>query len=154
MKNHASLFGVGLGLLLLLPALAQLAPPELEATREPDGRLRLRPASAASLTLEETDSLTPPVQWRAATGTADPATTPPSFLVQPTVQTRFFRALPAPAPTALTRIGSTSPAAGETGVSVKRETIFRFTAPLAAGVLLSRGNRAHLDTVCINRRSL
>ncbi|MHB9009100.1 MAG: Ig-like domain-containing domain, partial [Limisphaerales bacterium] len=42
---------------------------------------------------------------------------------------RYFRLrLQGPAP--LTRIGATSPADGETGVSITRETVFRFTEPL------------------------
>ncbi len=135
-----AVLSLGLGV-SLLPAHAQFTPPlRLDAFQEPDGRLRLQSTTAVNFILEETDSLTPPVPWRAATATPDPATIPPSFLVQPTGHARFFRALVASAPPAFTQIESTSPVAGETGVSVKRETIFRFTAPLAAGVLLSRDN--------------
>lgn len=143
LKFLVFLFSLSLGL-SVLPANAQTAPgPKLEVSREADGRLRLRSVTGSNFNLEETGSLTPPVQWRAAAATPDPSTTPPTFLVEPAAQTRFFRALAGPAlpvTPVLTQIESTSPTAGETGVSVKRETIFRFTAPLAAGVLLTRQN--------------
>lgn len=142
MKSLVTLLGLGLGL-SLLPANAQGTPPlKLEAFRELDGRLRLRSASAGSFTLEETDSITPPVQWRAAAVTTDPATTPPSFLLQPAAEVRFYR-LRSTA-TALTTLLETSPADGEDGVAVTRETVLRFSQPLAANTVLT-ANQLHAE---------
>ena len=57
-----------------------------------------------------------------------------SVTVQAGEITRFFRLRSAPP--SLTSILETSPASGESGVAVTRETIFRFDAPLAADVVL------------------
>lgn len=79
-------------------AWAQITPPTLTLIPEPDGRLRLRPSSAGDFELEEADTLADPQAWLPVVGTADATTSPPSYLIVPGGQTRFFRVAPVMAP--------------------------------------------------------
>ncbi|MCI0541851.1 MAG: Ig-like domain-containing protein, partial [Verrucomicrobiales bacterium] len=88
-----------------------------------------------SFSLEQTDSLTSPVLWRAVSDTVVNAGGKLWVLIRPSTQTRFYR-LRAGATAAATII-ETSPAFGESGVAVTRETIFRLSAPLAASAIIT-----------------
>jgi hypothetical protein len=87
------------------------------------------------LVLEEADAITSPVLWRRSTtvplqqGTQFSATIPISGTK------RFYRL-------AISAVGGkileTSPADGESGVAVTRESIIRFSSPLAENSILSR----------------
>jgi malonate-semialdehyde dehydrogenase (acetylating)/methylmalonate-semialdehyde dehydrogenase len=75
------------------------------------------------------------VPWRGVNGTVVNAGGRFSVLVQPSAQTRFYRLRGGAV--AAAAIMDTSPAAGEGGVAVTRETILRFSESLAQGTVLS-----------------
>src|SRR5207249_8771612 len=80
------------------------------------------------IVLEQTDSLRPPFAWQAVTQTIAAQQNQFSLSLNADAAQRFFRLR------ALTQILSTSPANGESGVSVTRETVVHFTQALAATV--------------------
>ncbi|HAB17707.1 MAG TPA: hypothetical protein DCE44_14790, partial [Verrucomicrobiales bacterium] len=92
-------------------------------------------AEAVDFALEQADDLDSSGRWTAVPETPANADGVFSVTLQPSAHTRFFR-LRGTAPV-VTTITQTSPAAGEPGVAVTRETIFRFSAPLAAETLLT-----------------
>jgi RHS repeat-associated protein len=105
--------------------------PRLQVDTLPSREVRLSwPASATGFELEETPTLAPGAVWSPVG--ALPQTEDGELVVRiaPSSTSRFFRLRQTSA--ALTRIAETSPAHGENGVAVTRETILRFTAPLAA----------------------
>ncbi len=112
-----------------LPSTPAVEPPRIEVRRGPDGTPRfiwpLRPA--ASLEVREAWSANTP--WRDAE--TPPAIVDGANLVEasPTDSVRFHRLRLAPVPTT-TRILERSPAPGEGGVAVTRETTVQFTRPV------------------------
>ncbi len=111
--------------------------PELGVTLV-NGNVQLQWTNSPSgFRLESLATLKPNDDWEpvlvtAALGTdnRNTVTLPPSGLE------RFFRLGPAP----LTTIAESSPANGEIGVGVMRETILRFSTPLATNTLFSSDN--------------
>ena len=122
-------------LAVLNPWSSAQAQPMISVTEQPDSSIELSwlPGETA-WRLESTATLTPPRTWTSVA--AAPAVDGQRWSVRldPSSQTRFFR---------LTRVGvtttveSTSPAAGESGVAVTRETIFRLTGPLAEATVVT-----------------
>ena len=123
---------------LLLPVLflrAQI--PELAVTLV-NGNVQLQWTNSPSgFRLESLATLNPTDDWGpvpvTAALTADNQNT---VTIPPSGMDRFFRLGPAP----LTRIAESSPANGEIGVGVMRETIVRFSTPLATNTLISSDN--------------
>ncbi|MBX3744750.1 MAG: Ig-like domain-containing protein [Verrucomicrobiae bacterium] len=93
------------------------------------------PAEPAGFGVEEAASLLPPIAWTPVSAT--PAVEAGEMTVRLAFgpQARFFRLRTMTAP--LTTIASTSPARGESGVAVTRETVVRFSAPLAASAQIT-----------------
>lgn len=117
----------GLPCRMLAQPVLQIATPspatiELRWTNDPSG-----------LVLESAASLTPPIGW-VPVPNAPPANGDLRTLTLPVGGAAQFFRLRLPG---LTTILKTSPAAGEAGVAVTRETIFRLSAPLAAGAMLA-----------------
>ncbi len=82
--------------------------------------------------LETTASLNPPIAWQPAAESPTANGDQRSVTLSPAAATRFFRLRQA----GLTTVNDTSPSEGEAGVSVNRETILRFSGPLAANTTL------------------
>ena len=132
-RRQAALF-----CLLVLPILGLRAQvPELAVTLV-NGNVQLQWTNSPSgFRLESLATLSPTDDWEPVLVTAalgadnrNTVTLPSSGIEQ------FFRLGPAP----LTTIAESSPANGEIGVGVMRETILRFSAPLATNTLLSIDN--------------
>lgn len=124
-----------LPLLWLLAAPAFGAAPALEIKALPDGQFQIEaPAPAAGFALEESATVGSAASWSRVSGAPITAGGPWAVVVTVEAQQRFFRL--ARVSSAPARIVETSPAAGETGVSVNRETVFRFDAPLADETVL------------------
>lgn len=123
---------------IVTPAIAFIgmaATPALSLRPVSSDRVELSwPADAAGFALEQAESLTVTTPWSAVSVAPSTAEGRAVVTLTPGSQTRYFRLTGNP-PT-VTRIVETSPAAGETGVSVTRETILRFSGPLAATTLL------------------
>lgn len=105
----------------------------LSVTEAGDGLVLSWPVSPAGFRLESVNSLNGKPEWEAVD---DLAVISGNFYQVPlpfSGVSRYFRLGPAP----LTTIRDSSPANGEIGVSVLRETIVRFTAPLAEGSVIS-----------------
>ncbi len=111
------------------------AAPTLTIQQLPNSQLQINwPGDATGFSLEQADTLNAPVAWQTVTAAVVQNGGVFSVAVPSATQTRFYRlrqtaALP-------TGILETSPANGESGVAVTRETIFRFDAPLAADMVL------------------
>ncbi|MCL4181384.1 MAG: Ig-like domain-containing protein, partial [Verrucomicrobia bacterium] len=86
--------------------------------------------------LERASSLVPPVTWQSAGLTPLQQSDRWSVLVNLASQRQFYRLREAGPPAAAT-VSATSPFDGETGVAVTRETIVRFSSPLAADAALT-----------------
>jgi len=115
---------------------SQAATPSLSLQQLTSDQIQLTwPAEAANFALEQADGLAFPAAWLAVNAVPTSAGGVFSVTLPLGAQTRFFR-LRGTAPVVTTVI-ETSPAAGELGVAVTRETIFRFSAPLAAETLLT-----------------
>lgn len=133
MKSCSSLVSWGLMTALAFAGLA--ATPTLSIRTLAPDRVELSwPADATGFALEQAESLTGALSWGAVSGTPATEGGLTSVTLAPSSQTRYFR-LSGNSPV-VTRIVETSPAAGEGGVSVTRETIVRFSGPLAATTLL------------------
>lgn len=130
---HAWACTLPLGWLLVTSAPG--AAPTIEIAELPGGRVQLTaPAPQPGFVLEESAALGPAASWSPVPGAPATSGGPWAVSVASLGQPRFFRlALVSTAPA---QIVGTSPAAGETGVSVHRETVFRFDAPLAADTVL------------------
>lgn len=109
-------------------------------------------SSAAGFGLEQSLSLNSPANWH--TVAASPALEGGEWVVRLPFsdQTRFFRLRSTVTP--LTTISATSPTSGESGVAVTRETVLRFSAPLAANTQITTdqlyaefGGRKYLSRV-------
>ncbi|MCL4177578.1 MAG: Ig-like domain-containing protein [Verrucomicrobia bacterium] len=92
--------------------------------------------TAAGFALEETASLSSGAAWRAVEAPVITVAGQLSLTVEVGTHGRFFRLRRSS--DALTEVAATSPVHGETGVAVTRETIVRFSAPLAEDASLSR----------------
>lgn len=123
---------------IVTPAIASIglaATPALSLRPVSPDRVELSwPADASGFALEQAESLTVTTPWSAVSVAPSTAEGRAVVTLTPGSQTRYFRLTGNP-PT-VTRIVETSPAAGESGVSVTRETILRFSGPLAATTLL------------------
>jgi hypothetical protein len=127
---------LALGLAAVVAAsLAGVAQPVLAVRQVPAGVELSWAANAGAYVAETTPSLATGTVWDRVN---QPVTTVGDrrvFVVPAGDATRFFR-LRAETPTLLTVVW-TSPAAGEGAVSVTRESVFRLSAPLAAGVVVN-----------------
>lgn len=123
-------------ILILSPAIPPLhAAPVLDIEVLAPDQFRLSwPAADTGFLLEESPALGPSAAWMPTAGSALPEGTRWSLVVASSVHPRFFRLVEASSsPAAITE---TSPYDGESGVSVHRETVFRFNQPLASDTLL------------------
>ncbi|HEX7654714.1 MAG TPA: hypothetical protein VF607_14490 [Verrucomicrobiae bacterium] len=102
-----------------------------------DGEVNLRWASnPPGYRLEAVNVLSGSLDWEAVDGVPVTVDGQNQITVEATGVSRYFRLAPAP----LTAIYDTSPEDGEIGVAVFRETIIRFTAPLATNTVISPDN--------------
>ena len=113
------------------------APPTLSVRAPGNQSLRLAwPKAATGFVLEETERISPSPTWQALAPA--PQTEGDEFAVTVSVSAgnRFFRLRKPP----LTTIMQSSPADGETGVAVTRETIVHFSLSLADSTVLTGDN--------------
>src|SRR5688500_17683678 len=116
---------------LSLTSLFAVEPPRITVTTLPDRSMRLSWNNAdGPYGIEFATSLRQPIHWQSDPSNPTLQGTQASVTIRSSDQARFFRLRKAEAPAALTTVGETSPANGESGVAVTRETIVRFTAPL------------------------
>ncbi|MCI0540197.1 MAG: Ig-like domain-containing protein, partial [Verrucomicrobiales bacterium] len=111
--------------------------PGLRIQQSQSSRLRISwPSTFLNFTLEQAEGLNRPIAWRPAL--ESPKLLNGEFVVDLTATggNSFFR-LASSGPAPLTKIVSTSPAQGESGVSVTRETILRFDQPLSVTTVLT-----------------
>jgi len=107
--------------------------PALGISETPAGPIEIRWTNQPpGLRLETTGSLIPPASWRVAVETPVANGELRTVTLAPAGAARFFRLRAA----SLTTLFETSPGAGEADVSLTRETIVRFSGPLAAGTRL------------------
>ena len=117
------------GACYLLP-LVRGQTPALSVELVPGSQIQLSWSNAAGeLVLERTAQLAPVTMWQVVTTT--PVLTGGRLQVElpAGAAAEFFRLRGAPAP-ALTTVVRVTPGAGESGVSVQRETIVEFSEPL------------------------
>ena len=129
--SHCLAVGFGLGC-LALGTTGQAAVPTLSWAVTADVlELRWRAADGAFL-LEESPTIAAGANWSVVV--APPKEVGPEFVAAVPVRatSRFFRLRDAP----LTTVQETSPANGETGVAVTRETVLRLSSPLAVETTL------------------
>jgi hypothetical protein len=145
-SNHCPLsFHKRLAALLLVGAIAlssgtSHAQPALEVRSGTDASVTLRwPASSPGFALESTPALGSTANWTAVSTPPTPSGIHFQVTVRPGDQARFFRLRQTLGPTT-TAVADVSPGFGETGVAVTRETIVRFTAPLAPTTALTLGD--------------
>ncbi len=115
----------------LTPWVARGVAPVLQVFPEPNQRLRLEWTASRQTILEASGALD--ADWQSVPEVPAVIKGVARVLVASGEQTRFFRLRQ----TVLTRVSATSPLVGETGVAVTRETILRFSAPLAADTVLT-----------------
>ncbi len=113
---------------------AQTPGPLLQVEQISPGQFRVAWIGSGTFTLEEAASLETPIPWQPVTQTPAPLGGRFSVIIQASARSRFFRLRSGGA---LTRIEQTSPAHGESGVAVTRETIFRFNQPLVLTTVLN-----------------
>lgn len=114
-----------------------VAQPRLEVAHGVPPLINLTwPGADTGYTLETTAVLGPGAIWQPVPTDPVLANGRHTVVLAAAAQTRFFR-LRRSGAAALTDIAETSPAQGESGVAVTRETIFRFSAPLAPDVTFS-----------------
>ncbi len=92
--------------------------------------------NSSSFHLEQTDDLGPGASWQGVANTPDTQGALFRLTLDMPVATRFFR-LQSGNAAPLTSLVRTSPANGDNGVAVTRETIFEFSAPLAADTVVT-----------------
>lgn len=127
-----------LGLLLAAGGL-QADPPPIQVTPLADGRVELSWTSPdGTLLLEQAEALGGAIDWQVATDAPVLEAGRQVVRTQPSGTARFYRLREILG--ALLTVESTSPASGEGGIAVTRETVFNLTAPLATGSLLSTAN--------------
>ncbi|MSU64235.1 MAG: hypothetical protein EXS31_17900 [Pedosphaera sp.] len=111
--------------------------PKLSIRTSADRRVRIScPAAAGNFALESASPLANPPVWKTVANS--PAQEGLDFVLtfDASQGDRYFRLRGAALPT-LTTISETSPASGETGVAVTRETIVRFSTPLDPGTQIT-----------------
>lgn len=120
-------FWTGLGTLIGAPML------EIEPAGE--GRFRVAwPLAETGWSLEETGDLRTGLSWEAVTTPVETSATEQYVTISAADQQRLFRLRQGSTP--LLTVAATTPAAGETGVSITRETVLHLSAPLAADTVL------------------
>src|SRR6476619_4161226 len=127
-----------LSVLCVVSAVAQpAASARLSIQRQSGQNIRIAwPDSAAGFMLESANPLSGPIVWSPVTQTPVLGSSQFSVTLQVTGGSRFFRLrLPG-----LTTIRESSPAHGEEGVAVIRETIVWFSEPLATNALVTTNN--------------
>ncbi len=137
--------GIRLGGLLasLLAAQGAGSSPKLAVERSDSTTLRLSwPRGSDNLVLEESERVGPGAPWHPSLLSPVLHDTSVVVTVQATGQERYFRLRSQNA--ALTKITETSPAQGDDAVAVTRETILRFSGPLAANTTLT-ANQFHAE---------
>ena len=113
--------------------LAGVAQPAVSIELAPDESVRLVWGAAAGPFVPEwTDTLRGPITWSLVADNPVLTGNELTLTVKATANARFFRLRSAP----LVTLSETSPAHGESEVAVTRETVFRFSAPLADGTML------------------
>jgi hypothetical protein len=117
-------------LLIALVATAPAVAGGLEVQRLGSDRVRIAWPSSPPAALEERESLGVDESWRSFTGTVVVSGGVHAVEVVPTGRERYFRLRALPA-RELTRPAEISPAPGETGVAVTRETLVRSMPPSA-----------------------
>ena len=121
-------FLFGLVLVPSAPLLQGADGPPLLTSRTPDGFVQVAwPEAYAAFALETSPVLGPEARWTPLSSTPAPEGLLRVILLEPADSTRFLRLRAL----ALSGIAATSPASGESGVAVTRETIVRFEQPLA-----------------------
>ncbi|MFN0069678.1 MAG: Ig-like domain-containing domain, partial [Limisphaerales bacterium] len=130
--------------LCLLVAHCPAADPALQIEALSAGRYRLAwPAADAGYVLEGSPAVGAGAAWTPAPATPQADGARLTVTVVAGADPRFYRLVRLPVLPA--RVAATSPAAGETGVSVNRESVFRFDAPLAGDTVL--------DTTLVSARA-
>lgn len=127
--------GAGLGL-----AAAGQGLPSLQVTSRTGGEVELSWATTPDARLESSLMLGSAASWSVA---PEPTTLNGGrtvVRVAPSAAARFFRLRSMAA--RLTTLSETSPSAGETGVAVTRETVFRLSGPLAPDAVVTSGQLA------------
>lgn len=110
------------------------AQPRLQITELGGGQFEVRWTNQPpDFVLETSPSLSPPAPWTAAAEVPTARGDLLTVTFSPAEAARFFRLRRM----GLTVVAETSPTTGEAGVSVTRETILRFSNPLAADVQLT-----------------
>ncbi|MCI0539531.1 MAG: Ig-like domain-containing protein, partial [Verrucomicrobiales bacterium] len=113
------------------------APPRLSSALAGTGNIELSWISAGGdFVLERTSSLRPPVSWQSLPQTPVRQEDRFSLTLVPAEGVQFYR-LRQGASGGGTHVAETSPSDGESGVAVTRETILRFSAPLAPNTMLT-----------------
>jgi hypothetical protein len=102
---------------------------------QPPNQIEASWTNAPGFVLEMADVLGTPTLWTPVALTPQTNNDGFALLLDLTNSSRFFRLRQTVK--ALTTIVETSPSAGESGVSVTRESVLRFSAPLAADAVLS-----------------
>ncbi len=106
--------------------------PRLAGTRLPDQQIRVGwPSDTKDFILESSAALDKGAAWATVSGAVQVDGSGFFVVLAPGSTSRFFR-LRQTQGTPLASLEETSPAQGESGVAVTRETILRFTAPLAS----------------------
>lgn len=124
------------GALLASHLAAFAAAPRLDTARPGDGRIELSwPADAGAYRLESTTTLGQPASWSLAPEAPTLEGLRLRVRIVPSGSDRYFRLRQATQ--ALLAIERTSPAAGEGDISVTREAVFTFTAPVAVGSVVT-----------------
>jgi hypothetical protein len=127
---------VSLGL-LVAAGTGVTAQPVLEVEPLPDLEVSLSWLNNVASVLETSTRLGPGADWQPVDRAATVVDGRASLIFFPDDQQRFFRLRQSSAPAvSLATVRETSPAQGESGVAVARETIFRLSAPLAPDATL------------------
>ncbi len=135
MKNRLISLCIVLGLIGIFGGTKGVSP-SLTVLQNIDRTVRLAwPTAPGGFVVEQADSLEPPIQWSTVPESISTVGEIFTVTIAPAAKVRFFR-LKQLATEPLT-IATTSPAQGETGVAVTRETIFRLSAPLAPDATLT-----------------
>lgn len=130
-RSGVARFPFLLGLILMLAAVwsVRAALPGLQVATRPGGSVELSWPTTPGARLESADAVGTGIAWVHAPESASEIGGRTVVVVGPSANARFFR-LRGDAG-GLTTVSGTSPAAGETGVAVTRETVFRLSGPLA-----------------------
>ncbi|MBE7500912.1 MAG: Ig-like domain-containing protein [Verrucomicrobiales bacterium] len=138
MTTSSPLRPVAAGVACLFAGLTALAQPRLAVLIDEGQSIRLSwEDPGGGFALESSSALGPGASWQAVDVTPVVEGTSRRVNLGVTAQTGYFR-LRGPASSAPLTIVESSPAAGEGGVAVTRETVFRFSGPLAADTTVTR----------------